>query len=160
MTEVCSVESREGRVKSCFDSCASRINSFQVLQRKFSSEPFLPLFLLENTSQSGRVSLFWWQLRHGPKPFNIRLRSASQKYTTKKINMQSLTPRYSKISQEMLLFLDASWLLLGSSWGYLPLTWLASLAHYLQLGLVEAGQVPALRARHPLASGTGDFICV
>lgn len=29
----------------------------------------------------------------------------------------------------------------GAFPGYLPLTWLASLAHYLQLGLVEAGQV-------------------
>lgn len=30
---------------------------------------------------------------------------------------------------------------------YLPLTWLASLAHYLQLGLVEAGQVLPVAAR-------------
>ena len=33
------------------------------------------------------------------------------------------------------------------SYSYLPLTWLASLAHYLQLGLVEAGQVLPTAAR-------------
>ena len=32
-------------------------------------------------------------------------------------------------------------------YSYLPLTWLASLAHYLQLGLVEAGQVLPTAAR-------------
>eukprot|EP00435_Cladocopium_sp_Y103_P073655 s200_g44.t1 len=33
------------------------------------------------------------------------------------------------------------------AYSYLPLTWLASLAHYLQLGLVEAGQVLPVAAR-------------